>query len=307
MDLWEIVEYVGETLVFIGVVGEVFAEWREPHRNELGKASSIVLVIGLALSLAALIGTNEYFNGTIATLKYAAGLANERAEGAELADTQLRIDLENAKKETKAKELDLAAEQRKVAEAQKDLLEAQKGSDQFARLVAASVNPRHIDRKRFVELMNGYPKRSVEVWYEPDDDEARFFAQELATALGPGEGAGWDVSLKPFPPKDRSWDTQFEQFRVLRRAADLEGMAIGSKDRSLEPKTSLWTLQNAINLSAGGWGIAGLSQWAMQDFADSSLCDNCVRVAVGPHRPNIPLVLFSNALAKATANSKKQK
>jgi len=80
MDLWEVAEYIGETLVFIGVVGEVFAEWTEPERRRLAKAASIVLVIGLAISLAALIGTNEHFNDTIAGLNAQAAGLNKSAE-----------------------------------------------------------------------------------------------------------------------------------------------------------------------------------------------------------------------------------
>lgn len=65
--------------MFFGVVGEVFAEWKEPHRKKLAKASSVVLIVGLALSLAALIGTNEHFNGRIAQLNLQASQAIERA------------------------------------------------------------------------------------------------------------------------------------------------------------------------------------------------------------------------------------
>ena len=39
MDLWEYMEYVGEALVFVGIVGEVFAEWSEPGRKKIAKAS----------------------------------------------------------------------------------------------------------------------------------------------------------------------------------------------------------------------------------------------------------------------------
>jgi hypothetical protein len=79
MLLWEIAEYAGETLVFIGVVGEVFAEWTEPERKKISKISSIVLVIGLAISLAALIGTNEQFNGTISDLQTVVSDAKQQA------------------------------------------------------------------------------------------------------------------------------------------------------------------------------------------------------------------------------------
>jgi hypothetical protein len=92
--MWELLEYVGETLVFFGVVGEVFAEWREPHRKRLAKASSIVLVIGLALSLASLIETNEYFNSTIADLNLKASQADAKstANEAEAATQRDRAD-----------------------------------------------------------------------------------------------------------------------------------------------------------------------------------------------------------------------
>jgi hypothetical protein len=84
-------------------------------------------------------------------------------------------------------------------------------------------------------------------------------------------------------------------------------MALGSTDRSFDPKTSVFTLHKAINLAAGGWGISGLSQWTIQDIADHTLCDRGTRIAVGPHRPNIPLMLYSDALGKAKANSTKNK
>jgi hypothetical protein len=91
MDLWEVVEYLGEALVFVGVIIEVFAEWGEPEKKKLAKVGSIVLVIGLAISLSALIGTNEYFNGTIADLNLKASQAKERGDTANLEAERLRL------------------------------------------------------------------------------------------------------------------------------------------------------------------------------------------------------------------------
>jgi len=87
--MWEILEYVGEALVFIGVVGEVWAEWEEPHKKLIAKTSSITLIVGLALSLAALIATNEAFNGKIAELNAQAKEAQLRAAQADLKRTEL--------------------------------------------------------------------------------------------------------------------------------------------------------------------------------------------------------------------------
>jgi len=90
MDLWEIAEYVGESLVLLGVMGEVYADRKKPEHDNLAKRSQLVLIIGLAMALAALIGTNEYFNMTIADLGLKAAESEERAAKADLA----RIELE---------------------------------------------------------------------------------------------------------------------------------------------------------------------------------------------------------------------
>lgn len=91
MDMWwlipssEPLEYIGEGLVFVGVLLEVLCERElilksnEPRRDRLEGIGSWVLILGLAVSLAALIGTNEYFNTTIADLNLKAAQANDRA------------------------------------------------------------------------------------------------------------------------------------------------------------------------------------------------------------------------------------
>ncbi len=79
MNLWEVAEYVGEALVFIGVFGEVYAEWGERHLKRLAATSSITCIAGLAVSFAALIGTNEGFNTIIANLNKQAADANSKA------------------------------------------------------------------------------------------------------------------------------------------------------------------------------------------------------------------------------------
>lgn len=114
MKYWEPLEYVGELLVFFGVVGEVFAEWREPHRKRFAKASSVVLVIGLALSLASLIGTNEHFNDTIAFLNLKSSQADERAsknedEAAKARAANIKLGIELQKEEQQTAEAEKEA------------------------------------------------------------------------------------------------------------------------------------------------------------------------------------------------------
>jgi hypothetical protein len=112
--MWEILEYVGETLVFIGVVGEVYAEWGEVEKKKVGKAFSLVLIVGLALSLAALIATNEGFNGKIADLNGQAARSNQLAAAAQL-------DAANARKDTAQLQSDAATAKREMAQAQLEL------------------------------------------------------------------------------------------------------------------------------------------------------------------------------------------
>lgn len=146
--LWEPLEYLGEILVFIGVVGEVLTERNlvlkgaGEKRDALEGVSSWILVVGLAISLAALIGTNEYFNGTIASLNLQAKRAGERAaqderdaaEAHREADSfQSQIASDTARtEEAEAKVASAEASSRnavaKVATANAQIAEAQKGA-----------------------------------------------------------------------------------------------------------------------------------------------------------------------------------
>lgn len=152
MDPWELLEYVGETLVFAGVVGEVFAEWNEPERKKLARVSSIVLVLGLALSLAALIGTNEHFNETIAGLNLKSSQATERAakdeaEAATLKAGNLELGIELAKEEgiTAEAEKGIASAKNQAAKAENDLADALKRAAS-AEKEAADANEKLADR-----------------------------------------------------------------------------------------------------------------------------------------------------------------
>ncbi len=95
--LWELLEYLGEALVFLGVVGEVLAERKlisknnEAGRDAIEGMASGVLIVGLGVSLGALLMTNEHFNARIADLNLKAAQANERAAG----DARDRVELEN--------------------------------------------------------------------------------------------------------------------------------------------------------------------------------------------------------------------
>lgn len=188
-----------------------------------------------------------------------------------------------------ASQEDLAKEQHKTAEAQTEAAKAQLALEQFMNVLGKNVNQRVIDYKRFIDLLKSQPKGSAEIWYESDPEEAHFFAVQLSNALK-SKGVGWDVELRPFPIKRKSESNDNSRvFDVLRRTADLEGMAIAANDVSLS-NTRLSALRNAIQLSTGGWGVSGLDEF----FGDPALPDKHFVIAIGPHQPNVPLVQFAH-------------
>jgi hypothetical protein len=179
-------------------------------------------------------------------------------------------------------------ERQKTAEAQKEAAQAQLALKQYVDVVAKSVNPRHIDPKRFLELLNGKPKGTAEIWYEPNDEQAREFASDLHRWLGPG-GAGWSVlELKPFPKK-AGRDGHLIPFEIIKRSAASTGLVLVCKKLSLNLDSTQHVLTNAINLSVGGWGIAGF-EWS---YENPTLPDDHFVIVVGHHQVNLPLVTFA--------------
>ena len=86
----------------------------EHEKKSLEKKSSVILIIGLAISLGALIGTNERFNGTIAGLTSQAANSNQLAAGAQL-------DAANARKEAAGLQKEAEDERLKRVEIEKSM------------------------------------------------------------------------------------------------------------------------------------------------------------------------------------------
>lgn len=205
MNLWEVAEYLGETLVFIGVVGEVYADWGEHERKSLARLSSVVLIVGLAISLAALIGTNENFNGTIADLHtQAANLnktaadANERASAAQVEAEQLRL---------RAEEL----EEKNLEQGSRDLLlYGKRGED-------------------FTDAIRPFRGQKVEVRRCLfTDNEARDTAERLTELF---RSAGWAVS-----PGSPDWGEP-NCMIIEHNAAVPSGIWVGMPNPSPTPRT----------------------------------------------------------------------
>jgi len=185
----------------------------------------------------------------------------------------------------------LATEQRKTAEAQTEAAKAQLALEQYLDWIGKSVDARRLDAKQLITSLKTIPKFSVEIWYESGTDEEPYsFALQLKNALGP-QGVGWSVEINPFAPKRES-DSGVGPapvFDLIRRTADLQGIAFGGSDRDVgaRPPSPLFTLTHAIGMSTG-------PLFGSQSFGDPSIPDGHVIIAIGPHRPNIPAVEFTH-------------
>lgn len=100
MSAWECGEYIAEIVVIIGCVGEYLAEFTdrltggiETRKRRLSRLSLLILIIGLAVGLASLMGATITSGREIAALNVKASEANERSRKLELATVTLESDM----------------------------------------------------------------------------------------------------------------------------------------------------------------------------------------------------------------------
>lgn len=233
----------------------------------------------------------------LAEVRASAASATERAEKVESGNIHLRIDLQNATAEANKRQTELEVAQRKTAEAQARAAKAQKDAAWYVSLVVKNLNPRLIyDRKLFLDTLSAVPKGTAEIWYEPNDPEAREFAENIEAILGGTDGAGWRVSpARPLPLEEVPPFRALEPVNVLQdlRLAASTGLAIGAnilEPEDFQGKTQLGALKRAIDLGTGGWNISGVSgHW---EEAYPSLTDGHYVIVVGHRSVNLPVVHF---------------
>src|SRR5713226_7856908 len=187
LSFWDWFGYIATALVFFGVVGESITELtnllKSDHvRKRIEKISALVLILGLALELFSgfkISGFNEQITAVLnkeaGDARRTADNATERAAKLESGNITLRTDLENARAKLLSEQTRLEKEQQKTAAAQKEAARAQLAMRSYVDVLAKNVNPRTVDGARFVKLLDGRPKASVAIWYEPNDIEAQSF------------------------------------------------------------------------------------------------------------------------------------
>jgi hypothetical protein len=217
LAFWDWAGYVSTGLVFIGVVGESIIELTDwvklPERKKrAGKASALILILGLAGELISTVKISGVTGELIATLNKEAGDAREAAGNAQTENLRLQGELTSATEESRSNDAALAREQQKTAKAQEDAAQAQLALRKYLDEVAKHQRGRLLDFKKFVAALKGKPKASVRLLYSPNDSEAYTFAGQILRWLGPGaegDGAGWDVS-SPMPIPTEGGDTHPE-------------------------------------------------------------------------------------------------
>jgi hypothetical protein len=219
-------------------------------------------------------------------------LASLRIATVEGGNIQLRTDLQTATGEARSKQLELEREQQKTALAQREAAEAQLAVKSYVDVLAKSMNPRMLDSRRFIEILKGKPKGTAEIWYEPNDVEARDFASQLHDLLG-ANGAGWNVvGIRPLSgePLYTIVEGQTSPLDELRVEAADTGMAVTSNrlfPYDVEGQTAWGALNMAIERGTGGWNVSGLGGHWMRAYP--SLPDDHFIIVVGHHRINVPL------------------
>lgn len=269
----------------------------ENWASKIYNAANVGLIVGLVVGVISTVLVvwmgkvkETYSKRELANTGLKASAADDHAATVEASNIQLRADLSTEIGKVALLQKDASdaksAQQRvekDLAVAQKEAADSQLALRRYVDLVAKSVSPRRIDSKKFLELLKGRPKGTVEIWYEPHDEEANTFASQLEYWLG-SKGAGWGVSgVKPLP--DTGVDAE------LRREAG-HGLAIvfPSLSLSLDLTTAGGALNNAIDLSVGGWGIAG----HMYSFENPTLEENHFVLVVGHHQVNLSLAEFGH-------------
>jgi hypothetical protein len=108
---------------------------------------------------------------------------------------QLGIDLATAKTELASKQTELAEEQRKTAEAQEEAAKAQLELNKAFSLYVRRGGHRVLKTDELTKLLVGRSKRNVGIWYKPDNDEVRRFADDAYLAF---HNSGWPVSMRQY-------------------------------------------------------------------------------------------------------------
>ena len=194
-SLWEGIEYTAEALVVICALIEVLAECghilkgdeNKTLRKSVEKRAAIGLVVGLAVSLGALVRTNGLFTDTIASAYREARDAGDRAT-----DANGKAKIASDKATLAQDRADKAETQAGIAIKQAGVLYKQAEDERMARVtLEEKVAWRSLDEThqiKFGSRLKTFVRQIADCEYLAGDMEAFSFSSDVASAL---RMAGW--------------------------------------------------------------------------------------------------------------------
>src|ERR1700680_5147895 len=112
LSWWEVVEYVAEAAVILGCAGEFVAEFTQVRtpawRHQFSRASLLILIVGLAVELGALVRTNSLSGREIALLNETARGFDARIAEAQRGTAEANRDAKAASEQAAEAELETA-------------------------------------------------------------------------------------------------------------------------------------------------------------------------------------------------------
>jgi hypothetical protein len=312
-------------LVFWGVAGEYVIEFKPLVdiawlKDRIKHFSMAILVLGLAGDVLGIVMSQAEMQvlvrqtGDAATNAQSAltdaGTAKTIAKDAsDTAGTANKVAGE-AKDKADAAGLSSDTAKRKALEASSEATDAENRAlvvKAYTDSIVASVNARRLDRKQFLSILKDKPKGTAEIWYEPDDFEAKEYAEQIADLLGPN-GAGWEVASPQVLPRKELPYTYKDETPLLDKlrmdAAENLGLSIaGGRFPSREdPTGGLWTYLGQATASIEGVGV--LHFGGMHFLNPPGVPDTHFTIVVGRHK--VDVLRMTAPWQQPNANSKRK-
>jgi hypothetical protein len=225
LAFWEYAEYISESVVVLACFGEYVAEytkwparWTDEQRHHLGRRSLIFLILGIGLSLYALIQTNALSGQVIGTLGQQAADAQTKAETAisslsqALSDSREAVksssnalsqantaqqsassalDLaKGAHKEADSFERDIVSAKKQAAEAESHLADAQERAANATKALERLTSPRGLQNlKQLVATLETFKGTEYTFSAVYSDQESLQLLAQINDVL---KKAGWN-------------------------------------------------------------------------------------------------------------------
>jgi hypothetical protein len=212
---WEGIEYSAEAIVVIGAVGEFLTEFeytlkgddKKVLRHRIGKLAAIVLIVGLAIELGALVRTNQLSSKTLVALYQQASQAgadavtarNEAIQSDGRAQTAFKAATEaQDRADTAERQAGSAIKQAAVNAKEAARLNKLAQDEALARVkIEERLAPRRITAEQTTKLSNELEPlkgKNVGLFVLTGDPETSSFGSALESVL---KAAGLNVKVSP--------------------------------------------------------------------------------------------------------------